>query len=64
MFIDKEGSTSITIYRDDFKDIKDHIDGEYKTINCFDLMLMSQFNIKDTDDIDSIDIKVNWIKNY
>jgi len=64
MFIDNEGLMSITIYRGDFIDIKDHIDGEYKTINCFDLMLRSQFNIKDTDDIDSIDIQVSGIKTY
>ena len=54
----------VTIHRGDFIDIKDHIDGEYKTINCFDLMLRSQFNIKNTDDIDSIDIQVSGIKTY
>jgi len=49
----------ITLYRADFVDIKDTINGEYKTINSFDLMLKSQFNIKDTDDIDDIDVDID-----
>ncbi len=49
----------ITMYRDDFVEIKGTINGEYKTISSFDLMLKSQFNIKDTKDIDNIDIEVN-----
>tara|TARA_R100001015_G_C4632564_1_gene196283 strand:+ start:3649 stop:3813 length:165 start_codon:yes stop_codon:yes gene_type:complete len=47
------------MYRDDFVEIKGTINGEYKTISSFDLMLKSQFNIKDTKDIDNIDIEVN-----
>ena len=39
---------TITLYRADFIEIKDTIDGEYKSISSFDLMLKSQFNIKDT----------------
>ena len=50
---------TITLYRADFIDIKDTIDGEYKSISSFDLMLKSQFNIKDTDDIDNIDVDVD-----
>ena len=49
----------ITLYRGDFIDFKDIIDGKYQTINSFDLMLSHQFNIKDTDDIDSIDVDID-----
>ena len=54
----------ITLYIDDFKDIKDYYQGKYQTLNCFDLMLKSQFDIKDTEDIDSIDIEVDDIKTF
>ena len=49
----------ITLYKGDFIDYKDYINGEYKTINCFELMLSHQFNIKNVDDIDSIDVEID-----
>ena len=52
----------VTIYRDDFKELKDYYEGKYQTLHCFDLMLMSEFGIKDTEDIDSIDVAVDDIK--
>ena len=49
----------ITLHRNDFIEIKDYYNGQYQTLNTFDLMLKSQFNINDTDDIDSIDVDID-----
>ena len=51
----------ITLHRDDFKDVKDYVNGKYQSVNLFDEMLKSQFNIKNTEDvyIDSIEVDVD-----
>ena len=54
----------IIIYRDNFKQIKDHYQSKIYKINCFDYMLKNQFHIKDTEDINSIEIEVDNIKTY
>ena len=46
---------TVTIYREDFKTIKDTICGEYKEINTFDCLL-AQFGINETENIDEIEI--------
>ena len=48
--------TIVTIYRSDFINIKDTINGEYKEFNTFDIMLTSQFGIGETDNINEIEI--------
>ena len=51
---------TITLFRADFKNHVEEIDGERITIDSWELMLKNQFNIKPSDNIiDSIDVDVD-----
>ena len=60
---------TITLFRADFKDHVEIIDGEYITLNSWELMLKQQLNIKDNDDIDDIssidiDVDIDTLKTF